>query len=59
MMKDLEITETEKLIQRVNKLAESQPVIATGKEYEGLYDLNNKSAEAYIRNWREEWIYVL
>ena len=44
------IEETESLAMRVKKLAESQPVISTGMEYNGLYDLNNKSAEKYLRD---------
>ena len=31
------------------KLNNSKPVISTGMEYDGLYALNNKSAEKYIR----------
>lgn len=35
---------------RIEKLRASQSIIATGNEYEGLYELNNKTAEAYILN---------
>jgi hypothetical protein len=31
------------------KLRASKPIISTGMEYEGLYELTNKSAEKYIR----------
>ena len=34
---------------RNHKLYDSEPVIALGNEYEGLYELNNKSAEKYLR----------
>ena len=34
---------------RISKLEKSQPVISTGLEYDGLYDLTNKAAEKYIR----------
>jgi len=34
---------------RISKLEKSQPVISTGMEYDGLYDLTNKAAEKYIR----------
>ena len=34
---------------RIHKLYDSEPVIALGNEYEGLYELNNKSAEKYLR----------
>ena len=43
-MGNISIEETESLAMRVKKLAESQPVISTGMEYDGLYELNNKSA---------------
>ena len=36
--------------QRIKKLINSKPVLATGLEYEGLYELNNRSAERYILN---------
>lgn len=42
--------ETESLSQRVKKLIDSKPVMSNGKEYEGLYELNNKSAEKYLRD---------
>ena len=29
---------------------DSQPVISSGMEYDGLYELNNKSAEKYLRD---------
>jgi len=35
---------------RLRKLYDSEPVIATGDEYEGLYELNNKSAEQFLRS---------
>ena len=35
--------------QQIQKLNNSKPVISTGTEYDGLYALNNKSAEKYIR----------
>ena len=41
---------TEPFSLRVKKLAESKPIIATGKEFEGLYELNNKSAEKFLRD---------
>ena len=34
---------------QIQKLNNSKPVISTGMEYDGLYALNNKSAEKYIR----------
>ena len=37
-----EIEETESFVQRVKKLADSQPLVASGMEYDGLYELNNK-----------------
>ena len=46
----MSIDETESLAMRVKKLAGSQPVTSTGMEYEGLYELNNKSAEKYLRD---------
>ena len=49
-MGNISIEETESLAMRVKKLAESQPVISTGMEYDGLYELNNKSAEKYLRD---------
>ena len=36
--------------QQIQKLNDSKPVISTGKEYDGFYALNNKSAEKYIRD---------
>ena len=50
---DQQMTEditTEPFSLRVKKLAESKPIIATGKEFEGLYELNNKSAEKFLRD---------
>ena len=41
-------TKTE-LTLRLRKLKDSQPVISTGVEYKGCYELNNKSAEKYLR----------
>lgn len=41
-------TKTE-LTLRLKKLKDSQPVISTGVEYKGCYELNNKSAEKYLR----------
>ena len=35
--------------QRIQRLKNSLPIIATGNEHIGLYELNNKSAEKYIR----------
>ena len=35
--------------QRIQRLKDSLPIIATGNEHVGLYELNNKSAEKYIR----------
>ena len=29
---------------------DSQPIISSGMEYDGLYELNNKSAERYLRD---------
>lgn len=43
-------TETEIHVQRIKKLIESKPVISTGMEYDGLYELNNKSAEKFLRD---------
>ena len=37
-------TEIESFAQRVKKLLESQPIISSGMEYEGKYELNNKLA---------------
>ena len=37
--------------QRIQRLKDSLPIVATGDEYVGLYDLNNKSAEKYIRQF--------
>ena len=36
-------------LQRIQRLKDSFPIIATGNEHVGLYELNNKSAEKYIR----------
>ena len=33
---------------RIEKLRRSEPVVATGEEYKGKYELNNKSAADYI-----------
>ena len=41
--------DSEAFKQQIQKLNDSMPVISTGMEYEGLYALNNKSAEKYIR----------
>lgn len=35
---------------RIDKLRSSKPVIATGEEYKGKYELNNKSAASYIND---------
>ncbi len=35
---------------RIKKLRESKPIVATGTEYQGKYELNDKSARAYILN---------
>ena len=43
-------TNIEDFEQRKKRLSESEPVISTGMEYNGLFELNNKSAEKYIRN---------
>ena len=51
IMGNMSIDETESLAIRVKKLADSQPVISSGIEYEGLYELNNKSAEKYLRDY--------
>ena len=45
MKQHIEESETESLAMRVKKLADNQPIISTGMEYDGLYELNNKSAE--------------
>ena len=46
-----------KLILQFKKLKDSQPVISTGMEYKGYYELNNKSAEKYLReNMRGNYI---
>ena len=37
--------------QRIQRLKDSLPIIATGNEHVGLYELNNKSAEKYIRQY--------
>jgi len=36
--------EIKSFAQRVKKLLESQPIISSGMEYEGKYELNNKLA---------------
>ena len=41
--------DSEAFKQQRQKLNDSKPVISTGMEYDGLYTLNNKSAEKYIR----------
>ena len=38
------------IVQRIKKLMESRPVVSNGMEYDGLYELNNKSAEKYLRD---------
>ena len=41
---------------RIEKLRKSKPIVATGEEYKGKYELNNQSAELYIReNLRREY----
>ena len=35
--------------QQIQKLIDSKPVISNGSEYDGFYELSNKSAEKYIR----------
>lgn len=35
---------------RIEKLRNSEPIIASGEEYNGLYELNNRSANKYIIN---------
>ena len=42
--------ETESFYLRIKKLAESKAITSSGKEFEGLYELNNKSAEKYLRD---------
>ena len=42
--------ETDIFGQRLEKLKTSEPVISTGMEYDGLFELTNKAAEKYIRN---------
>ena len=42
--------ESEELERRLIRLRDSEPVISTGIEYNGLYELTNKSAEKFIRN---------
>ena len=37
--------------QRIQKLMTSQPVVSSGMEYEGRYELNNKAAEKYLRDY--------
>ena len=34
---------------RIKKLMSSQPIVSNGMEHEGCYELNNKSAEKYLR----------
>ena len=34
---------------RIKKLISSQPIVSNGMEHEGCYELNNKSAEKYLR----------
>ena len=41
--------DSEAFKQQIQKLIDIKPVISTGMEYDGLYALNNKSAEKYIR----------
>ena len=42
---------------RIEKLRNSEPVISSGKENEGLYELSNKAAEKYlIKNIRGNYI---
>ena len=41
--------ETSTFEQRIEKLRKSKAIISSGKEYVGLYDLNNRSAEKFIR----------
>ena len=41
--------DSETFKQQIQKLIDIKPVISTGMEYDGLYALNNKSAEKYIR----------
>ena len=36
--------ETESFYLRINTLAGSKAITSSGKEFEGLYELNNKSA---------------
>ena len=51
--------EIKSFAQRVKKLLESQPIISSGMEYEGKYELNNKSAEKYLRdNLRGNYINI-
>ena len=42
--------DSENFERQLQKLRNSKPVISTGMEYGGLYALNNKSAEKYIRD---------
>ena len=53
--------DSETFKQQIQKLNDSKPVISTGMEYDGLYALNNKSAEKYIReNLRGNyWLHIL
>ena len=43
-------TLTKRHCERIQKLYDSDSVIAAGNEYEGLYELNNKSAELFLRS---------
>ena len=50
-------TDSELFAIRLKKLIESQPIMSNGMECEGLYELNNKSAEKYLRdNFRGNYI---
>lgn len=41
---------------RIEKLRKSESIVATGEEYKGKYELNNKSADSYIKdNLRGEY----
>ena len=45
--------------QRIEKLRNSQTIISSGQEYVGLYELNNKSAENFIRaNLRGNYVNI-
>ena len=41
--------ETSTFEQRIEKLRNSKTIISSGQEYVGLYELNNRSAEKFIR----------